>query len=208
MTTVTRETTKGEQTRQLILDSAAEIASSEGLEGLTIGRLATELGMSKSGLFAHFGSKEDLQLATVARARERFVEAVFRPAMKAPRGVARLRALCDTWLDYAMQKIFPGGCFFAAAATEYDTRPGPVRDAIADAWREWLLALEITISKAKELGELSDDVDPRRFAYELNAIVTSTNTYSQLLGDESVWDDARMTVRERLSSLAAAPAVP
>lgn len=203
----TRETTKGEQTRQLILDSAAEIASSEGLEGLTIGHLASELGMSKSGLFAHFGSKEDLQLATVARARERFVEAVFLPAMKAPRGVARLRALCDTWLDYAMQKIFPGGCFFAAAATEFDTRPGPVRDAIAEAWREWLLALEITISKAKEQGELSADVDPRRLAYELNAIVTSANTYSQLLGDESVWDDTRMTIAERLSSLAAAPAI-
>lgn len=202
MTEVAADLTKGERTRQLILDTAAEIASAEGLEGLTIGRLASELGMSKSGLFAHFGSKEELQLATVAHARERFVDAVFRPAMKAPRGLARLRALCETWIDYADHKVFRGGCFFAAAATEFDSRPGPVRDAIADAWREWLTALEIAVRKAQEQGEVDPDVDPRQLAYELNAVATSANTYSQLLDDEEIWDRTRATIRQRIDSVA------
>lgn len=203
MTEAVHDLTKGERTRQLILDAAAEIASSEGLEGLTIGRLASELGMSKSGLFAHFGSKEDLQLATVRRAREIFVEVVFRPSLQVPRGLQRLRALCDAWLDYAGSKIFRGGCFFAAAATEFDSRPGAVRDAVADAWREWLMALEIAVGKAQELGELSARVDPRQLAFELNALTTSANTYAQLLGEDDIWDRVRATIHQRLDELSA-----
>ena len=197
--------TRGERTRQLILDTAAEIASAEGLEGLTIGRLATELDMSKSGLFAHFGSKEELQLATVLRAREIFVDAVFRPAMELPRGLARLHGLFQLWIDYADGKIFRGGCFFAAAATEFDSRPGPVRDAIAQAWKEWLFGLETAVKKAQELGELDPAVDPRQLAYELNAIATAANTYSQLLDDPEVWERTRRSVRERIDAVALAP---
>lgn len=201
MTEAVHDLTKGERTRQLILDAAAEIASSEGLEGLTIGRLASELGMSKSGLFAHFGSKEDLQLATVMRAREIFVEVVFQPSLQVPRGLQRLRALCDAWLDYAGKKTFRGGCFFAAAATEFDSRPGAVRDAVADAWREWLMALEIAVTKAQEQGELSSGVDPRQLAFELNALTTSANTYAQLLGEEDIWDRVRAAIHRRLDEL-------
>lgn len=204
MTEAVQDLTKGERTRQLILDTAAEIASAEGLEGLTIGRLASELGMSKSGLFAHFGSKEDLQLATVRRAREIFVEVVFRPSLQVPRGLQRLRALCDNWLDYAGSKVFRGGCFFAAAATEFDSRPGPIRDAVADAWREWLMALEIAVAKAQEQGELSPRVDPRQLAFELNALTTSANTWAQLLGEDDIWDRVRATIHDRLDELTTA----
>lgn len=202
MTAVSQELSKGERTRQTILDTAAEISSSEGLDGLTIGRLATELGMSKSGLFAHFGSKEELQLATVARAREIFYEAVFQPALAAPRGLRRLRALCDAWIDYADQKVFRGGCFFAAAATEFDTRPGPLRDAIAAAWREWLQALEIAVRKAQELGQIDSGLDARAFAYELNALATSANTYAQLLDEPEVWEQTRRAIQQRIDAVA------
>src|ERR1043166_4628074 len=122
---------QGERTRRAILETAVHIASAEGLEGLTIGRLATELSMSKSGLFAHFGSKEELQLATVEAARDIFVREVIRPAFEAPKGVARLWGLCDVWLEYVRREVFRGGCFFAAAAAEFDGRPGAVRDRIA-----------------------------------------------------------------------------
>src|SRR3954453_10972213 len=132
---------KGERTRAAILDSAVEIASAEGLEGLTIGRLAAELRMSKSGLFAHFGSKEDLQVATVETARAVFISEVIRPVFEAEHGLARLWNLCDTWLGYVESGTFRGGCFFAASAAEFDSRPGIVRDRIAEIMKEWLAAL-------------------------------------------------------------------
>lgn len=196
--------TKGDRTRQLILDTAAEIASSEGLEGLTIGKLASKLDMSKSGLFAHFGSKEELQLATVARARERFIDAVFRRAMEAPRGMSRLRALCRLWPEYAVT-VFPGGCFFVAAATEFDTRPGLVRDAIAGAWREWLFALETAIRKAQELGELDPEIAPSQLAHELNAIATASHTNALLLDDPSIRTTALEMIETRLNAVAIQP---
>src|SRR5246127_342650 len=124
---------KGVRTRESILRVAVDIASVEGLQGLTIGRLAEELEMSKSGLFAHFGSKEELQLATVEAARQRFVDEMFRPALRAPRGYPRLLAICRSWLDYIKRGVFPGGCFFAAASFEFDGRPGPIRDAVVAA---------------------------------------------------------------------------
>ena len=129
---------KGERTRQSILDRAVDLASIEGLGGLTIGRLAEELGMSKSGLFAHFGSKEELQLATIESARERFIEHAFRPALKAERGYPRLMAIARAWLAYVKREVFPGGCFFAAASFEFDGRPGLVRDAIASMMNTWI----------------------------------------------------------------------
>jgi len=121
---------KGQRTRASILQRAVDLASLEGLEGLTIGRLAEELKMSKSGLFAHFGSKEELQLAAIDAAGQRFIDVVVKPAIEAPRGYPRLVAICNSWLDYVRRRVFPGGCFFAAASFEFDGRPGIVRDAV------------------------------------------------------------------------------
>src|SRR5258705_6429601 len=123
---------QGDRSRRAILEEAVHLASAQGLEGLTIGRLASETGMSKSGLFAHFGSKEDLQLATVEAARSIFIEAVIRPAFEAKKGVARLRSLCEIWFEYANSHVFRGGCFFAAASAEFDSRQGRVKDRIAE----------------------------------------------------------------------------
>ena len=123
---------KGERTRQSILDRAVDLASLEGLQGLTIGRLAEELGMSKSGLFAHFGSKEDLQIATIEAASQRYITRDLQPRPCASRAATRASmAICDAWLSYIRRGVFPGGCFFAAASFEFDSRPGPVRDRVA-----------------------------------------------------------------------------
>src|SRR3954469_14661882 len=149
----------GERTRRGILDVAVDLASAEGLEGLTIGRLASELSMSKSGLFAHFGSKEDLQLATVEAARHIFIREVIRPAFVAEHGLGRLWKLCDIWLGYVQSGVFRGGCFFAAAAAEFDGRPGPVRDRIADIMKEWLAALRRAVVEAQAAGQLERGVD-------------------------------------------------
>jgi AcrR family transcriptional regulator len=130
--------TKAATTRATILERAVDIASVDGLEGLTIGRLASELRMSKSGLFAHFGSKEELQLATIAAAAERFFNEVLAPAQREQEGTARLRAYCERYLDYLQRKVFAGGCFWAAAATEFDDRPGPVRDAVRAGVLGWM----------------------------------------------------------------------
>ena len=194
--------TKGERTKSLILDSAVEIASVNGLEGLSIGGLAKELSMSKSGLFAHFGSKEELQVATVEHAREIFIEAVIRPAFKTPPGFERLRSLCEKWLAYSQGKVFKGGCFFAAAATEFDSKPGPVRDRIADEWRGWLSALETTIRKAQEEGEVNPSIDPRQTAFEINALAVAANTDSQLLGDKTAYRRSRVAIERRLQEIA------
>jgi AcrR family transcriptional regulator len=182
--------TKGAQTRAAILDRAVDLASVEGLEGLTIGRLAAELRMSKSGLFAHFGSKQDLQLATIAAAAERFRAAVIEPAMSAPDGAPRLRAMGERYLAHL--DLYSGGCFWGATSTEYDDRPGPVRDAIADALDAWLGELE---RQAKIAG-----VDePERFAFELYAVVMGANARYRLSGDRKVFDHARGAL-ERLEA--------
>ena len=207
MTPVLQETDapKGERTRRAILEAAVDMASAEGLEGLTIGRLASGLEMSKSGLFAHFGSKEELQLACVEAAREIFLSEVIHPALRAPRGIARLRALCEQWVSYAERKVFRGGCFFDAAAAEFDGRPGEVRDRVAANWRDWLAMLESAARKAQEAGELDPEIDPRQVAYELNALVTAANRSSQLLEDEEAWNRARAAARRLIDSLAVSP---
>src|SRR4030095_623226 len=159
---------QGEGTRKAILEAAVHIASAEGLEGLTIGRLAAELAMSKSGLFAHFGSKEDLQVATVETARAIFIREVIRPAFETAQGLTRLWNLCDTWLSYVQKGVFRGGCFFAAAAAEFDGRPGPVRDRIAEIMKEWLTTLRSTIIEAQNAGQLAKDIDATQLAFEFN----------------------------------------
>jgi AcrR family transcriptional regulator len=173
---------KGAATRAAILDHAVDLASVEGLEGLTIGRLAADLKMSKSGLFAHFGSKQDLQLATVAAAAERFRAAVVEPALAAPRGAPRLRAMAEGYFDHI--ELYSGGCFWGATSAEYDDRPGPVRDAIAAALDAWLAALA---GNARDAGV----ADPVRFAFEVYAVVMAANARFRLSGDRRVFDYAR-----------------
>jgi AcrR family transcriptional regulator len=192
---------KGERTKQGILDHAVDLASLEGLEGLTIGRLAEELGMSKSGLFAHFGSKEELQLAVIAAAQERYVDEVFRPVLREPRGYPRLVALCRSWLDYIRRGVFPGGCFFAAASFEFDGRPGPVRDAVAAAMKTWMESLEKAIRMAQDEGHVDAKLDPAQLAFELNSLFFGANFSFNLQHDPKVFDRARHAIELRLESV-------
>jgi len=191
---------KGARTRQSILDRAVDLASLEGLEGLTIGRLADELELSKSGLFAHFGSKEELQLATIEQARDRFISTVVRPALRAPRGYPRLLALCRSWLKYVKSGTFPGGCFFAAASFEFDGRPGPIRDIIARLMDDWIATLEKAIEMAKDEGHLDPDVDPARLAFELNALFFGANFAYYLRGDRKAVKRAERAIAQRLEA--------
>lgn len=193
----------GVETREAILRRAADQASLDGLEGLTIGRLATELGMSKSGLFAHFGSKEHLQLATIEHARTRYVEAVLVPALRAPRGIRRLWALCDTFLVYVEQAVFPGGCFFAAAMAEFGGKePGPVRDEIARCQHQWAATLERAAVEGRECGELGSESDARQLAFELEAALLSANWYFRIHADSTYLERARQAVHTRLVAAA------
>ena len=195
--------TKGERTRQGILDAAAKLATEEGLEPLSIGRLAEETGMSKSGLFAHFGSKEELQLATVDHAASLFIGEVIEPARAAPRGLARVWALCDHMLDYAERQVFPGGCFFAATSFEFNNRPGPVRDRIEEMIAAWLSYLEHAVEQAQEAGELDSQVTAREVAFQLDAFAQAANAQYQLFRNDGVFQAARRAIRERLEGLRA-----
>ena len=189
---------KGERTRKTILGKAVHLASAEGLEGLTIGRLAAELGLSKSGLFAHFGSKEDLQVATVEAARNVFIKEVILPAFETAPGIQRLWKLCDIWLSYVQSGVFRGGCFFAAAASEFDSRPGPVRDRIAEIMKEWLATLSRAVVEAQEAGHLAKDLDPRQIAFEFNSLELGANWAFQLYKDKQAFIRAREAILERL----------
>ena len=180
-------------TRDAILDRAADLASTDGLEGLTIGRLATDLRMSKSGLFAHFGSKEELQLATVEAAARRFVAGVIEPAQDAEPGLPRLRRYCELYVDHMERRAFPGGCFWAAAAAEFDDRPGPVHDAVRAGIGAWIAELA---GQARAAG-LSD---PEQVAFELWSAGLGANAYRRLLGDAGAFDRARRTIAERLAA--------
>jgi len=189
---------QGDRSKKAILEVAVHLASVEGLEGLTIGRLAAETDMSKSGLFAHFGSKEDLQLATVDAARNVFIEKVIAPAFEAKKGLSKLRRLCEIWFDYAESHVFRGGCFFAAASAEFDSRPGRVRDRIAEIMKEWLEVLRRAIAEAQEMGQFNKKVDPRQLAFEINALEIGANWALQLFGDKKAFSRARDAVMERL----------
>jgi AcrR family transcriptional regulator len=185
---------KGAITRAAVLDRAVDLASVEGLEGLTIGRLAAELGMSKSGLFAHFGSKQELQLATVDAAARRFWVAVIEPTLGVDEGVPRLRAMADSYLAHLDGGAYSGGCFWAATSAEYDDRPGPVRDAIVAALDAWLGELERQAS-------IAGSAEPGRFAFELYAVVMGANSRFRLSGDRGVFDYARTAVDRLLGEL-------
>ena len=185
---------KGADTRAAILARALDIASVDGLGGLTIGGLSTELKMSKSGLFAHFGSKQELQLATVGAAAERFRIAVIEPALGTPDGAPRLRAIADAYLAHLERNEYSGGCFWAATSAEYDDRPGPVRDAIVAALDSWLGELE-------RQARIAGSPDPGRFAFELYAVVMGANSRYRLSGDRIVFAYARDTVARVLEEL-------
>jgi AcrR family transcriptional regulator len=193
--------TKGERTRQAILTRAAALATQEGLEPLSIGRLADATEMSKSGLFAHFGSKEELQLATVDHAAALFREEVIDPARAAPKGLARVWALCDHMVDYAESQVFPGGCFFAATSVEFNHKPGPVRDRIQAMVGSWLSYLEHAVEQAQAAGELQQQRSAREIAFQLDAFAQASNVQYQLFRDPSVFDEARRAIHERLESL-------
>jgi len=193
--------TKGQRTRNSILEVAAALATKEGLDPLSIGRLAEATQMSKSGLFAHFGSKEELQLATVEHAAKLFVAEVIDPARSAPKGLARIWALCDHMIGYAERQVFPGGCFFAATSFEFNNRPGPVRDRIESMIRSWLSYLEHAVEQAQEAGELDPKVSAREIAFQLDAFAQASNAQYQLFRDPQVFDDARRAIQERLESL-------
>ena len=186
---MTPVTEKGTQTREAILDRAVDLASVEGLEGLTIGRLASELRMSKSGLFAHFGSKQELQLATIEAAGARFRRTVVEPALERPEGAERLRALVGRYLDEV--DTYTGGCFWAATSAEYDDRPGPVRDAIAASLDTWLAALE---REARKAGV----EHPKRLAFEMYSLVMGANSRYRLTGDKRVFGYAREAIEQLL----------
>jgi AcrR family transcriptional regulator len=190
------------RTRESILRAAVDLASIEGLAGLTIGRLADELEMSKSGLFAHFGSKEELQLATIEMARTIFVEHVINPALEAPKGMPRLWALCDLWLGHVEERIFSGGCFFTAASFEFDSRPGPVRDAIAQVMRKWLEILTRAARAAQEAGHLKQSIDPSALAFELYSLAIGGYWAKELFRDNKATGQVRTTILERLRTLA------
>jgi AcrR family transcriptional regulator len=193
---------RGMRTRESILQKALSIASVEGLEGLTIGKLASELGISKSGLFAHFGSKEDLQLAVIETARTMFVESVVRPAL-AKKGLERLQALHDNWISYCSLKSFPGGCFFSAVSLEFDDRPGRVRDEIMMLMKKWVGMLEQAAKAAQDAGEIRKDVDTHQLAFEMHAMAAAANWSSRLFQDKTAYRTARKAVLERLDHVSA-----
>jgi AcrR family transcriptional regulator len=189
---------RGARTREAILERAVDVASLEGLEGLTIGRLATELRMSKSSLFSHFGSKEELQLAALDRATGILWHEVVEPAASVEPGLARLRALLDGYLRYLEREVFPGGCFLSAAAAEFDGRPGRVRNAIAEASGAWTARLEQQARIARGHGELPADTRPAQLAFELNAFANAANSSYQLHRDKRAFKRARTAIAQRL----------
>jgi AcrR family transcriptional regulator len=188
---------RGDATRRLVLRRAVDVASVEGLEGLSLGRLATDLELSKSGVFALFGSKEELQLATIEAALEIFRSHVIVPARTVSPGLPRLRAVCEKWLDYSEKRIFPGGCFFFNVGAEFDARPGRVHDAVAAASGSFAAFLRETAAEAVTLGHL--DADPEVLAFELHALGHAANADAMLHGGTHAYTLARRAIRARLA---------
>ncbi|MER7076517.1 transcriptional regulator, TetR family [Saccharopolyspora kobensis] len=201
-----RRIERGNRTRQLVLRRAVDLASVEGLDGLSLGRLAGELELSKSGVFALFGSKEDLQLATIGAATEVFVEHVIEPANAAPPGIDRLWRTCDGWLTYSRDRVFPGGCFFYAASAEFDARSGKVHDALVAARANWSRHLERTARDAQRAGEVAPGTDIPQLVFELAAFLEMANAESVLHDEFTCYDKASRAVLNRLRAAATDPA--
>jgi AcrR family transcriptional regulator len=186
-----RSATQVAGSRAETLDAAVQLASVVGLEGLTIGRLAHELEMSKSGLVGRFGSKQDLQLAALDLAAETFRRTVYEPAAKRPAGLLRLGAICDAWMGYLRRPPFPGGCFLTTASVEFDARPGPVNAEVKRVMRRWLRLLEREARTAIDQGELPQETDPRDVAFAINALAVGANCEYQLHRDRGSLERAR-----------------
>ena len=195
----------GVRTRAAILREAVSLATVEGLEGLSIGTLATALDMSKSGLYAHFGSKLELQLATIEEADRVFEGEVIEPALAAPPGVAQLVAVCDAFFDHLERRRFPGGCFFAGAALEMSARPGPVNERIVAFQISFVTLIRQFVVRAQELGQLADDEDADQLTFELNGMILAANTSFVLHQDPRTLDLARHVVRRRLGVTSTGP---
>jgi len=188
----------GERTRGAILRAAASLATVDGLEGLSIGNLAAAIGMSKSGLYAHFGTKQELQLATVDEAERILTDEVVRPALAAPPGLGQLAAVCEAFFSYVERRVFPGGCFFAATALEMGARPGPVKERVAAIQSDFTALLRTFAATAIEQHELPAHEDPDGLAFELHAILLGADTKFILHDDPAVMNLARRVVHQRL----------
>jgi AcrR family transcriptional regulator len=195
---IRRPRSDGVRSRQTILRTAASLATLDGLDGLSIANLAAHIGMSKSGLYAHFDSKEELQLATVETAEEIFSAEVVEPTERIEDPLERLRSLCDSFLAHLERRVFPGGCFFASVEAEFDTHPGPVKDRIVLVQRGWLALLEQLISDAQARGGLRPDEDPAQLAFELNAYLLMGNTSFVLHDDPAYLRQARTAINRRI----------
>ena len=194
---------KGERTRAAILDEALRIVSKAGLDGLTIGTLAEATGMSKSGLFAHFGSREELLLAVLAHGQAEFTEVVFQPALAKPRGLPRLHAMFTNWLDWTESAELPGGCPMIGGASEFDDRPGPVRDMLAGGQRTWIETLKRAVRQAVEEGQLAAQTDPEQIAFEIFGIALVVHHHRRLLGYRKARERALIALDSLLRRYAA-----
>ncbi|MDN3023922.1 TetR family transcriptional regulator C-terminal domain-containing protein [Streptomyces sp. S.PB5] len=197
---------RGNRTRRLVLRRTVAIASLEGLDSLSLGRLSTELQLSKSGVFALFGSKEELQLATIRAASRIYLDTVVTPALAHPPGLYRLWALSESWLRYSSRRVFPGGCFFQKAMTEYGSRPGPVQDALRAADTEWRTLVRQTLTEALDTGELAPGADTAQLAFEVIALWEAANLQSVLTDSDEPYDRARAGVRRLLGAVSTAGA--
>jgi AcrR family transcriptional regulator len=198
---------RGERSRAAALDAAVVLATECGLDGLSFSQLADRLGVSKSGLFAHWRTKEELQLAAIEHAQERFTRMVVRPALHEPRGLRRLWAMHERRLADVASGDLPGGCFFCNAQFEFVARPGVVHDRLAEALRLWHVLLQRLIDEAVELGELRTDTDPEQLAFELNAHETAAIYESRLLPTSRIYTFARVAALVRLRGLSPTPAL-
>lgn len=184
--------------RATVVAAAVDLASVEGLEGITIGRLAGELSMSKSGLIGRFGDKQAMQRAVLAAAVARFTEAVWAPASRTAPGLPRLEAIVDAWIAHLREDVFPGGCFVTTASVEYDARPGPLHDDVAAAVRRWLAVLEQEARQAVEDGDLPAGRDPADVAFELHSLASGGGVTGRLLGDAAGLDRTRAAMRRAI----------
>ena len=190
----------GDRARSRIVEQAAKLATIEGLDGLSIGRLADATGVPKSSVHALFGSKEELQLATINAARDSFIAEVVAPAVEAAKpGRERLVALCEGYLSYVERRVFPGGCFFVAASAELGARPGRVHDEVARVQQQWRDLLDGEARSATGRRELPNNLDPAQLAFELSVILAGTNIVSVLHDDNGVITRARAAIRSRLA---------
>jgi AcrR family transcriptional regulator len=198
-----RHRADGERSRRAILEGATQLATVEGLEGLSIGRLAEHIGMSKSGLYSHFGSKQELQLAAIETAAEIFDREVTRPGLDHPEGVAQILGLTEAFLSHLERGVFPGGCFFAAAGAELAAREGVVKDTIGEFLASFVELFANLIRDAQRLGEIDPGADPDQLAFEIDSFLLGANGAFVLFSDEQALERARRAMRERLDSVSA-----